>query len=196
MKIGILGGTFDPLHNGHIKMAEAVQAQCDLDRVIYVPCLCSPHKQNSVVTDGALRLKMLEQMCHTYSSRGWMSSNIELLRESPSYMIDTLKAFNAEYANDGLILIIGEDQWMHFETWKDCQKIKSLVKIAVCHRPGVDVMRADDRDANMIWVPTVNEDVSSTQIRQKVSAGQDISDDVPAIVAEMIATFGLYKRSE
>lgn len=131
MKIGLFGGTFDPVHNGHIALAHhAINALC-LDRLIWIPAL-PWQKSGQTITDGFVRTQMIEA---AIANEPKMSvDTIEIEAQSPSYSIDTLLDFIDRYPQDEIFYLIGSDQWANFHTWKNWQGILKCCKVVVFSR--------------------------------------------------------------
>ena len=131
--IGIFGGTFDPIHYGHLRTALELQATLDLAVVHFVPCANPPHRA-APMTDGALRLKMVRAAIR--DERGFVADDRELVREGPSYTIDTLASFRAEFAAQALCLMVGMDAFLGLPQWHRWRELTTLAHIVVAHRPG------------------------------------------------------------
>ncbi|MBE7557645.1 nicotinate-nicotinamide nucleotide adenylyltransferase [bacterium] len=121
MKIAVVGGTFDPFHNGHLAVCEAVSALADVDRVLVVPARQSPLKEGETGAPGPARLAMAAAaVAHLPKCE---VSDLELSRPGPSFTIDTLEELSRRHPGDQVALVIGADQWPIFHTWKDYDKI-------------------------------------------------------------------------
>ncbi|HXI04361.1 MAG TPA: nicotinate (nicotinamide) nucleotide adenylyltransferase, partial [Candidatus Saccharimonadales bacterium] len=134
MKLGILGGTFDPVHNGHLALAEAAARRAALDRVLLVPCARPPHKDRTGLTDGYQRYAMLALAAD--GSPGLAVSPLELLRGGISFTAETLGEISAERPGADLFLLVGSDSFVEMETWRDLDRILALAAVLVLHRPG------------------------------------------------------------
>ena len=192
VNIGLLGGTFDPLHWGHLCMAQKSLQQCALDKVIFIPCRQSPHKDKPAVASGELRFEVVRQV--TKINKYWECSDWEIKQKDPAYSIDTIRAFKEQYSDSRLFWIMGSDQWNNFDQWKDHLDIVSLVQLIICRRLGdVDsVGREGFLQEYIHWVDDVNQDISSRDLRQKLKKGILIKDKVPAKVMEWIEENELY----
>ena len=194
MRIGVFGGTFDPVHNGHILPVEAAAMKFLLRRVLYVPARLSPHKEE-VPTDSRHRVAMVALALA--GRPDWSIDLEELDREPPSYTVDTLRAIAARHPADELWLLMGTDTLAGFARWRDTPEILSLARVAAFLRePFVgeglrvpDVPGLEDRlsvfDAGSVRI-------SATAIRNDLAAGRGIAGKVPAPVAEYITKHGLY----
>lgn len=196
MKIGILGGTLDPIHNGHIDIAVAAMDALGLERVALMPAGDPPHKQRT--TDKHDRLRMTELAAETHP--GLYASDVEIRRGGTTYTVDTLSALSVEHPEVEWTYIIGADTLMVLDSWREFPRVARLCAFAVINRPGCDAelarMRAQALTAcygtKVSLLPVSGPDLSSTDIRAQVAAGEDISDSVPAAVVDYIRAHGLY----
>ncbi len=194
-RTGLLGGTFDPPHLGHLRVAEDVRRERQLGEILLVPAGEPPHKMGLQVTSSALRLEMTRAAVRGVP--GLAVSDIEVERAGPSYMVDTLRSLVGERPGDELFLVIGADQWAEFETWMDPEEVARLAHILVMARDGSE--KAGTSPVGTVrWSPVAvtRVDVSSTEIRERVRAGVSIEEMVPASVAEIIARENLYRDVE
>lgn len=191
-RTGILGGTFDPPHVGHLRVAEDVRVAMQLGEVLLVPAGVPPHKLGQQVTSPTLRLEMTRAAVHGVA--GLEVSDIEVERAGPSYMVDTLRSLAVERPGEELFLVIGADQWAEFGGWKEPEEVARLAHVLVMARNGAEPVARE----SMRWSPvTVTRvDVSSTEVRERVRVGASIEDMVPAQVAEIIARENLYREVE
>ncbi len=195
MRIGVFGGTFDPVHNGHVLPVEAAAMKFQLRRVLYVPARLSPHKERPP-TDARHRVAMLALA--TSGRSDWSIDLEELDREPPSYTLDTLRSIAARHPGDELWLLMGTDILAGFARWREPEAILSLARIAAFHRePFVgrklvvpEVPGIADRlaifDAGSVKI-------SATDLRNDLAAGNAMGGRVPGPVAEYITKQGLYK---
>ncbi len=196
-RIGILGGTFDPIHNGHLALAEAVRTACRLDTVIFIPAGTPPHKRGER-TPGELRCRMVELAIA--GKPYFQVSRLEVEREGPSYTVTTLHELHTLNPGVELFLILGADMAVDFPHWRDPAGILSLAHLVAVSRPGVglgeDELRAliaqpAYREISLVEIPGV--DLSSTEIRERVRSGLHIADLTPTAVAEFIIQRQLYQ---
>jgi nicotinate-nucleotide adenylyltransferase len=131
--IGIFGGTFDPIHNGHLAVAEFLSKSCPLTQIQFVPCLLPPHRRPPLATP-AQRLDMIQLAISNHSN--WMVNDIDFLRPGPSYMVDTLAILRQQQPQTRWCLILGMDAFLHFNEWRDWEKIMTLTHLIVVDRPG------------------------------------------------------------
>lgn len=200
MTLGVLGGTFDPIHLGHVAAAEAAQRALGLDEIILVPSRIPPHRADPVTASPADRFAMAELA--TEGRPGWSASWIEIKREGPSYTYDTLAELG-ESRSTQLFFITGADAFAEIDTWSRYPAVLDLANFVVVSRPGItlDSLRervpsAFDRPSTahtrVILVEANTPDVSSTDIRRRVRAGERLSGLVPPAVADYIQAHRLY----
>ncbi len=196
-RIGIMGGTFDPIHYGHLLAAEEARFRFSMNKVIFVPCGIPPHKKSYAVTPAEHRYAMT--VLATASNPRFVVSRIEIDRPGPSYAVDTLRAFRQMFGEGGeLFFITGVDAVLEILTWKDKGELVRLCRFIAVTRPGYDVRQLSDRlpsDYLERIIPLVipGMDVSSTLIRQRVRAGEPIRYLTPDAVCDYIVKHGLYK---
>lgn len=198
MRLGIMGGTFDPIHLGHLHVARVALREAALDSVLFLPDGDPPHKQPGA--SGADRLKMT-QLAVEQDPAFWVS-DMELRRPGRTYTVDTLKALLQEDPARELHYLIGADTLFQFPSWKTAHKVATLCSMLVVPRPGTDLdevrwfMRKLFADfglrSSLLSQP--GPDISSTQIRERVKAGEDISALVSRAVALYITENGLYRE--
>lgn len=194
-RIGVLGGTYDPPHLGHLAVAQDILEVLDLDRVILVPAARPPHKGEEGLTPGPLRARMLRAAVE--GDPRFEVSDLELRRDGPSYTVDTLEALRDQHPDARLHLILGADQWTAFATWNKPRRIAQLARIVVMTRNGespssIDPGFTDGPPPEIIEVPVTRLDLSSTQLRARLSAGRSIRYLVPAEVHRIIEAGKLY----
>ncbi len=187
MKIGILGGTFNPIHIGHLILAEEVREKLLLDRIIFVPTNIAPHKKNSDVAKASDRFKMLKLA--TSGNKFFKASNIEIKRPGPSFTIDTLREFKRIYADDELYFIIGSDLLKYLEAWKDLRDILKMVKFVVATRPGYPLEKIPSYIAT-VAIRAV--DISAFEVREAIARKQSFRYLVPDVVYKYIVANKLY----
>ena len=190
-RVGIFGGSFDPVHAAHVALAEAAMAELRLDEVRWIPA-GQPWQKARTMTPAADRVAML-QGAIAHEPRFTLDC-IEINRPGDSFTLDTVHALVAAHPRTQWFLLIGQDQYTALHSWRDWQTLLGLVVLAVANRPGdmrqphAEVQRFAHR---MVPLPML--DISSTDIRQRVAAGADISHLVPPVVARYIETHGLYR---
>jgi len=202
MTLGLLGGTFDPIHNGHVAAAAAAQDALGLDAITLIPSHLPPHRHDPVGASGEQRFEMARLAAAEHP--GWTASRIELDRDGPSYTYDTLVSLAAlsESRSTQYFFIVGADAFAEIATWSRYPAVLDLANFVVVARPGItlDSLRARvpsafDRPSaptRVILVDVPTPDISSTDIRRRVRAGLSLSGVVPDAVARYIAAHRLY----
>jgi nicotinate-nucleotide adenylyltransferase len=188
MKIGILGGTFNPIHYGHLILGEQVLGQLKLDRVIYVPTFVPPHKSDKDVIAAKERLMMVELAAS--ENPHFEVSDIEILRKGKSYTVDTLRQIKKRYPRADLFFICGSDLVNEIPTWKSVHEIYNLAKFVLAKRPGFG-RRLTGKSFLKIKVAQV--DISSSLIRTLVRQGRSIRYLTPDKVVKYIEKNELYR---
>jgi len=184
-RIGVLGGTFDPVHNGHLAMAMAALGSLPLDRVVFVPARRSPLKDAAPVASAEDRVAMLELAIG--DEPRFALSRAELDRPEPSYTVDTLEALAGE---GQLFLILGSDTARDIERWKRPERVRELATIVVARRPGVE---GGASAGILLHAPLM--DISSRDLRARAAAGRSLRYLVPDGVWHYIEERGLYGRT-
>ena len=209
MKIGLLGGTFDPVHSGHIALALNALKQKKLDQVWFLVSPDPPHKKASEKSPFSVRYEMTRLALEDYDLL--IASDYETKLAQPSYSARTLEALYSDYPNEDFYFIIGEDSLDQIELWYEPEKVLSLAKLLVAVRHEDDGFLGSDKsideqiaylcgkykrtDGTEAFIEKINcdyVDVSSTEIRQKVKKGESIKGLVPDAVAEYIWKEKLY----
>lgn len=197
-KVGIYGGTFDPVHKGHIALADAACRECKLDRLIFMPDYVSPFKQGAEITSAQDRYKMLEAVLHYNPT--FSISAYEITKEGPSYTIETLEHWDA-ILDDKIYFVLGFDSAVQVDTWRRGEDILRKYPLITASRPGVDVsdgMAKIDAlrtkygaNINILSMDPVN--ASSTEIRERVNKGMSITGLVMPETEEYIFEHNLYR---
>jgi nicotinate-nucleotide adenylyltransferase len=195
-RLGVFGGTFDPVHLGHLIIAaEAVHA-LSLDRLLFVPAALPPHKPASPISAPEHRVSMLEAAID--ASPGFSVSRVDLDRPGPHYTVDMLRVVAATFPNADLFAIMGADSLRDLPTWRAPEEIVRLATLVVAGRPSVDVDWADlsatipgIRERTMVINPPLI-GISGTDIRGRVRMDRPIRHQVPALVEAYIRRTGLY----
>lgn len=221
MRAGLFGGTFNPIHNGHMMVARRVLQRFALDRLFIVPCRQPPHKRPAFLADGPVRVRMIELALP--ADERLVLSDIELLRRGPSYTIDTVVQFRTRILPDAdLFLVMGLDAFLEIHTWRDFRHLFDIIQPVVVFRsPGEDARQtptadlmdgyiqthlpagyrfdrqrcfwahASARRIHLIETPPV--DVSSSLIRSRIREGRSVADLVPPAVNAYIEQKELYR---
>ena len=196
MRLGILGGTFNPPHLGHLICAQEACVQLELDRVMLVPALVPPHKPVEDEPGPRHRLELCRLAVQ--DDERLVVSDLEIRRQPPSFTVDTLEQLTREAPERNLFLIVGGDIAAGLPEWHEPERVLSLATVAVAERRGTPRVAVDDaltrvearERAQFFPMPTV--DISSTLVRERVRAGQPIRYLVPDAVERYIRDKGLY----
>lgn len=203
MRVGILGGTFDPVHYGHLLLAETCREQCRLDHVLFLPAAIPPHKQTRHLTPVDKRLEMLRLAIAGHES--FAVSELEIRRGGVTYTVDTLTMLREQQPRDELFFLMGGDSLRDLPTWREAARICELAVPVVVRRrdtpePDFEVLAPLVSDARLreirrhqVQMPLV--EFSGTAIRQAVAAGQTIRYQTPRAVEKYIQTQRLYRES-
>jgi nicotinate-nucleotide adenylyltransferase len=185
VRIGVFGGTFDPVHVGHLAIANAALESVPLDRVLFVPAKRAPLKEHGPVADAADRLRMLE-LAVTGEPRFGVS-RVELDRDGPSYTVETLERLSG---SDDLFLILGSDAMANLPRWKDADRIARLATLTVAERPGAPERMGD---SPIVRFDAPRLDISSRELRARAARGLSLRYLVPEPVWKHIEARGLYR---
>lgn len=199
-KIGIMGGTFDPIHYGHLVTAEGVRAEFNLDYVMFVPAGNPPHKKGYKITDPQHRYLMT--VLATVTNPFFEVSRIEIERQGFSYTVDTIKELKKRFPTDTeLYFITGADAVLEILTWKEVDRLLAMCKFVAATRPGYEIPELNKKIAEiektyshkifLVEVPAMA--ISSTDIRRRVSEGRPIKYLLPESVEYYILKNNLYK---
>ena len=190
-RIGLFGGTFDPVHKGHLALARSALKGLNLDRVIFIPVRRSPFKPKISISGSAHRLKMLR-----LSLRGMKKcavSDCEIRRPGPSYTVDTVRKFRKKYPRGALFLILGSDALAGFKRWKNWKEILNLCVLAVGRRKGTKGKAPRGLEKKIVFLKPPMPNVSSTEVRKAQEKGKSFSVSVPKPVQDYIREKGLYE---
>lgn len=200
MKVGVYGGTFDPIHLGHLVVGEFARDQLGLDEVLFVPAAIPPHKQRPGITAGRMRLEMLELAIA--GNPCFSASAMEIERQGVSYTVDTLKELGERRPGDDIHLILGADSLADLPRWHRAEEICARARVAVACRPGnlpldfsvlescCDPARIREIAGRVIEIPLL--DIASRQLRERVAVGRSIRYLVPPAVLAYIEAKRLY----
>lgn len=182
LRIGLFGGTFDPVHHGHLIMARDVMESDKLDKVIFIPCACSPHKQGGPVASDQMRLAFLRLA--VADEPGFEVSDWELKRGGVSYTIDTVLHFRVQMPGAEFFWLVGEDQAARLESWHRIGELRELITFRFMQREGAEVPGSIGRRL----------DLSSTEIRERIMRGASVRYLLPEPVRLEILRWGVYKQ--
>ncbi len=195
MKIGIFGGTFDPVHIAHIAIAIEAVKQLSLDKIIFIPAWTAPHKTDnlSAVNRAQFRLEMLELALADYDN--FFVSDLEINRKGISYTFDTLVELTGTsgaiaQSNEEFFLLIGADNYLIFNKWRNFKEIHQLATVVVYKRPGSYLPKIVPP---FVALSGKEYEITSTLIRDKISRGESIENLVPENVEKYIIKNNLYK---
>ena len=199
MRLGILGGTFDPIHLGHLAAADAAQQSRSLDSIVLIPSHIPPHRAQPATASAEDRLAMAQLAAN--ERHGWSVSRIEIDRQGKSYTYDTL--IELRQPSTQMFFITGADAFAEIASWSRYPAVLDLANFVVVSRPGTTLDSLRERvpsafnhrsaaSTRVILVEAHTPDVSSTEIRRRVRAGQRLSGLVPDAVERYISAHGLY----
>lgn len=200
MRLGLFGGSFDPVHYGHLLLAECCREQAELDQVLFLPAGVPPHKRDRELTPAAARIEMLELAVAGHE--GFRVSRFEADREGVSYTVDTLRHFRGEDPEGELFFLMGADMLHDLPGWREAATVVELALPVAVRRAGVAepdftclsrVASAERIEAirqHQVEMPAV--ELSSTEIRHRVAGGRSIRYRTPRAVQKYIETHGLY----
>ena len=199
-KLGLFGGSFDPIHNGHLHIARAFADELGLDNVIFLPA-GEPYHKNTPRTPAAQRLAMVEAAIA--GDARFAASDVDMVRDGATYSVDTVQIFRQHFAGAELWWLMGMDSLLQLHTWKNWRTFARLTHIAVAARSGQSLNHAPRELQDWLGEALHNGslkilsaplwDVSSSAIRQRVAAGESVGDEVPAAVEQLIEEWGLYR---
>lgn len=189
MRVGLLGGTFDPPHVGHLLVAVDAHEQLELDRLVFVPAAQQPLKRSAVRTPAADRLAMVRAMAG--DDPRFEVDPIEMERGGLSFSVDTLETYRRRPEVEALFFLIGADVLSSFSQWREPERVQSLAELVILRRGTESIVHPAWLRAHVLESRRV--DVSSTEIRQRVHHGRSIRGFVPDAVAAHIAAAGLYR---
>jgi nicotinate-nucleotide adenylyltransferase len=200
-RLGIFGGTFDPVHYGHLLLAETCREQVRLDRVLFVPASTPPHKQQHALTPPHARVEMLRLAIGGHER--FEVSTMELERGGLSYTVETLEACQRQYPSSELFFLMGADSLAEFPTWREPSRICELAVPVVVRRAGAvepdwrhlipftSAERLGQIQQAQVTMPVI--ELSSTDIRERVATGRSIRFRTPRAVEKYIETQRLYR---
>lgn len=198
MRVGLFGGSFDPIHRGHIEPVQEARLALGLERVVFLPTARPPHKPGHRLAPALARYAMTELAL--LDEEGVEVSTVELTRDQPAYTIDSLEHFGRIHGDDQVTLLMGSDSLAHIESWRRWREIVGRYGIGVLTRPGTD--RAEVRDrlpeevleaeaaGRIQWVTNTPIEVSSSEVRRRLTAAGDLpSGWVPELVLKYLRKY-------
>lgn len=196
-RIALYGGTFDPVHLGHLEVARRVSELFEIEKVIFVPAQIAPHKAGRPVTEPIHRYAMLALA--TQDDPGLVISTFELDDPQRRYTVDTIAEFQRRFGDDTeLFFIMGADSWSEITTWRDWERLLTMANHIVVTRPGYEVPPAPEGLGDRIlFTDVVKKDISATDIRRLAGEGrhEELEKLVPQSVANYIRKYGIYRDS-
>jgi nicotinate-nucleotide adenylyltransferase len=193
MRIGLYGGTFDPVHLAHLVLAEQCREQLALDEVWFIPAASPPHKSGVTITEAKHRVAMLELAIAGHAS--FKLSRLELERTGPSYTVETLRQLRHDHSGVDFFLLLGGDSIRDFTTWREPQEIARLATLVAVNRGAAELADiptdiAAPESRCVVQMPAI--DISASDLRQRVATGRGIRYLVPRAVEQYIQQHGLY----
>jgi len=189
MRIGVLGGTFDPPHLGHLIVASDAFEALSLDRFLLVPAADPPHKPGQVIATAEQRLEMVRAAVR--DDPRFVVEDLEVRRQGVSYSVDTLRELRRRHPEDDLFFLIGADQMRTLESWREPHEVARLARLSVMAREG-EPPPADSPFPHRV-VPVTRIDLSATDVRKRIREGRSIHYLVPDAVRQVVMREGLYR---
>jgi nicotinate-nucleotide adenylyltransferase len=191
VKLGLLGGMFDPIHLGHLRAAELVRESLGLDEVVFVPAGVPPHR-GKPAAPGIDRYAMVALA--TATQRAFVPSDVELAREGPSYTVETLAQLRVRHPQAEVVLIVGSDNLPMIAEWREPERLLEMCTVAVVERPGSAPAPAGKLPpARLRRVEGTALPIASRELRERIRAGRSVRHLVPDGVADYIDKRGLYR---
>lgn len=197
-KIGVLGGTFDPPHNGHLSIAQHALTQLELEQVLFAPTRQPPLKETNAITPIEHRLEMVRLAIAPYPS--FVLSRVDVDRAGPTYTVDTMRLLRDQFGgNAELFFVMGMDSLANILKWRTPRKLIELCTLAVFNRPGFRVdldeleIKLPGLRERVVFIPASALDIAASDLQRRVRKGQSIAQWVPATVARYIAEERLYR---
>lgn len=197
MNVGLFGGSFNPIHNGHIHLAQSINSAVELDRLIFIPSKISPHKSNDEYVSDKHRYNMCKLAIQDFPN--FEVSDFELTRDTISYSIYTVRHFKKLYPNDTLFFLIGSDMLLTFDQWREYQEIMKNVVLAVISREHGDyntlVKKSNElsKYGKIMILDILPIEISSTEIRKNIRFNIDYSCNLDEKVVQYIKSNSLYR---
>ncbi|MHC4404487.1 MAG: nicotinate-nucleotide adenylyltransferase [Planctomycetota bacterium] len=201
MRVGLFGGSFDPVHFGHLLLAECCREQCDLDWVWFLPAAVPPHKVDRDLSSAEARIEMLELALAGHEA--FAVDRYEVERGGVSFTVDTLRHFRSRWPENELFLLLGADMFNDLPNWREADEVCRLAMPVVVRRAGFSEPEFDRLTGiappeqleairrHVVEMPQI--DLRSSEIRRRVAAGESIRYQVPRSVEKYVETRGLYR---
>jgi nicotinate-nucleotide adenylyltransferase len=197
-RLGIMGGTFDPIHNGHLVAAEMAHSEFNLSKVLFIPSGTPPHKDRRDISAADLRFEMIERAIQ--DNPAFDISALEIERKGPSYTVDTLRVLRRTWPNHELYFITGSDALREIFSWREAKEILMMTEFIGAARPGFDAsdfllqvqQEHPETQGRIHYLEVPALAISSTDIRARVKRGQPIRYLLPEPVRHFIQQYGLY----
>ena len=198
-RLGVFGGTFDPIHNGHLFIAEEAADRLDLDSVEFIPSRTPPHRAQEPAASPVNRLEMVRAAI-AHNGR-FTASDAELVREGPSYTVDTLRGLRSERPDAEIYFIVGMDSLHDMPNWREPAEILSLAFIVAVERGGHEQRGLDVLErllpmarGRVTLISGLGLEISATEVRQRLAESRSVRYLVPDPVIDYIASHGLYRK--
>lgn len=190
MKIGLFGGTFNPVHKGHVNLVKNFKEKLSLDKVLVIPTAVPPHKQAESLVSSEDRLNM----CRLAFSSLAEVSDVEIARGGRSYTVETLEELKKIYKDDDLYFLVGSDMLLSFKRWYRWEDILTMCTLCATDRDNEETCRDADEEffSKIIFCDFPKTVVSSSEVREKLALGEDVSKLLPEEVEKYIREKGLY----
>ena len=190
-RIGVLGGTFDPIHRSHLALAHAALRHAQLDRVLLMVAAAPPHKLGELRTSAEDRLELVE--CAVSEEPRIEACRPELDRSGPSYTVDTLRELRQQYPEAEFFLVLGQDAVADLPNWREPQRILDESHVLAVPRPSAGANAAPTLEDHCTWIDFEESSLSATEIRTRLAQDANVDDVVPAAVLRRIHEKGLYR---
>ena len=198
-RLGVFGGTFDPIHLAHLVLAEQAREQLRLDQVLFMPALIPPHKMGRTLSPPKIRLEMAELAVAGHPN--FAVSDLELRRTGPSYTVDTLRSLKEQNPKAKIFLLLGGDSLVDFPTWREPKEILTLAKLGVMKREGSPAPEQPtgweaELAERVTYIEAPLLTISGTDLRRRVSERRSVRYFVPAAVEAFIIAQNLYQAGQ